>query len=126
MKHRILTLLLTMLVAFVVSVPNVNADDNNGGTPITLDRDKKPDNDRPTAPAYIPVRCLFDGENIIVSSDRDLAGEVKLIDAASGLEISSDFGSFSPALIVPVDDFTGYLTVKVIIDEAAYTGSIYI
>lgn len=119
MKHRVLISFFMLIATLVYGVPHMIANDNK---PIRLEHDNSSPTSIPKAPAYIPVSCYFDGENIVVASDNSIIGLVTITDAATGSEIASDGGCFNPELVVPLNGFKGYVVITINIGSVTYIG----
>ncbi|MCM1356013.1 MAG: hypothetical protein NC212_06380 [Staphylococcus sp.] len=121
MKNRLIVSLVTLFISSFFMLSGVRADDK-GEEKITLNTGKNDDLIIPKAPAYIPVSCYFDGENIIIVSENSIMGLVTITDGISGSEIASDGGCFNPEMVVPLNGFKGYVVITINIGSVTYIG----
>lgn len=68
------------------------------------------------SPMYIPFSCESTDNGIVVFSYRDIIGEVKIVNE-DGEIIAETCGNFNPNFFIPVDDFSGHLTITIYIAD---------
>lgn len=83
------------------SVPIGNIKGGNGGNKI---------------PVYVPFSCEYTDVGIILYSSRSIVGEIEVIND-EGEIVGEGCGNFNPELFIPVDDFSGHLTITIYIAD---------
>lgn len=115
--------LLNFVILSCLAFTNLFAFAEGSSHPVNLRPGKGDQPSGPSRPAFIPFSCSFNGQEIILSSASNLYVEVEVVNEA-GEVLAEGGGCLKPELVIPVDDFSGPLTIYIVVNEMTYVGYI--